>query len=80
MFGTSSAQGVIEIYGLHTVATSSASHREVYQRSPTVLKAMIQAQDFKYELLLSASVQCLHINLLIRAPSLRFVTADSSIP
>jgi hypothetical protein len=46
MFGTSSAQGVIEIYGLQTVATAGPSHREVYQRSPTVLKAMIHAQDF----------------------------------
>lgn len=49
MFGTSSAQGVMEIYGLQTVATAgaAASHREVYQRNPSVLKAMIQAQDFK---------------------------------
>jgi hypothetical protein len=44
MFGSSSAQGVIELYGLQTVATADKS---VYQRSPAVLKAMMQAKDFK---------------------------------
>jgi hypothetical protein len=60
MFGTSSAQGVMEIYGLQTVATAAnASHREVYQRSPAVLKAMIQAQDYKYaRMSLSCFVFC----------------------
>ena len=47
MFGTSSAQGVMEIYGLQTAATSHTAHREVYQRSTAVMKAMIHAQDFK---------------------------------
>ena len=51
MFGTSSAQGVMEIYGLQTLATAAnnaGTDRAVYQRSPTVLKAMIHSQDFKY--------------------------------
>eukprot|EP01032_Pedospumella_encystans_P020196 gene20196-22949_t len=48
MFGTSSAQGVMEIYGLQTLATNNAASRAVYQRSPTVLRAMIQARDYKF--------------------------------
>lgn len=47
MFGTSSAQGVMEIYGLQTLATNTTTSRAVHQRSPTILKAMIHAQDFK---------------------------------
>lgn len=48
MFGTSSAQGVMEIYGLQTLATNNAASRAVYQRSTTVLKAMMHAKDYKY--------------------------------
>jgi len=47
MFGTSSAQGVMEIYGLQTLATNNAASRAVYQRAPMVLKAMMQAKDYK---------------------------------
>ena len=55
MMGTSSPQGVIEIYGLFcpsgddsaTTTASGSNQGKTYQRSSNALKAMLQAKDYK---------------------------------
>ena len=45
MLGTSSAQGILEIYGLQT--TISSKKHSIYERNPQILKGMMDAKDYK---------------------------------